>query len=166
MTAKDQKAREQFQYREGVYECARLFQNAMKLQNLVPTVYDPKQWTDAGAKQWADAAEQWTDAGERLWVLCDFNSKNLSKAFHDLGLVLDGKLPNKNKKFDALYINAWWIEIRKCPKGHPIHLGPPSSGWYETVKKECKREGISRAPTRFAAMRRLKQLGFPLQKRK
>src|SRR5262249_11314997 len=129
--------------REYAYHCAKLFREAMEGQ------------------------ATWKEAGRNLASFCKAFGPNLSEALHEIALALEGKLHSNSPTFDAVYLQAWVEEMVKCPYDYfALARGPSSTAWYEAVKKECKRKGISPPPTRSGAMRRLEKLGWPLQKKR
>ena len=57
-------------------------------------------------------------------------------------------------------------KFRKGQKGYDIGLTHECRDWYPEFVNECKRKGVSPAPTEYAAKRRLKILGRHSEKKK
>jgi len=153
MTAKDRAARERVLHRKYAYRCAKLFQNAIKLEDIATKVADSKYQV---ARKQADA--EWCLAGQMLWLFCGCNSKNLSKALHTIVLAMEGKL--KGKSYDDLLIKAFKHADHKARKGHKgfdIMFRPTPQQIDDAV---TIKSGRNQKPTKRAALRRLKQLGL------
>ena len=121
-----------------------------------------------------EASDLFRSAGYNLgWLACGNRPFNvgtwqdklnyLSKTLRSVALAVEGKLESKSKKLDGILASAWREKPGRMKADGSIVF---PDDFYKRVKAKCKREGISPAPTLFAAKRRLKQLGWPYPWRK
>jgi hypothetical protein len=158
LTPKEKKARELVSYRKRAHRCAKQFQNAMKLHN------DACKLVDGPDEKYEAAMEKvhfaWSIAGQSLWLLCGGNPRKLPDRLRDIALALEGKLHGKNTKMDELLIKAFIHaddKIRKGHKGYDVALRPTQT---QIDNALTILSGRNLKPTKRAAMRRLKQLGY------
>ena len=109
---------------------------------------------------------QWQSFGVHFGFVCGANPAAFLRAIAD---AFARKLVGKNKKIDDALLKSFSRadrKIRKGQKGYDIGLTPECRDWYPEFVNECKRKGVSPAPTEYAAKRRLKILGRHSEKKK
>jgi hypothetical protein len=146
---KDQRARDALFVREQTQLYAKLLRNACKKLSRATTKAQRKI-----------ALASMSTAGLHLWILCGGNPDNLAGILRMIARALEGKLQFHD---DDLLERAYLHAQRKAQGGRPgwdISIVPTPKQLDDALTILC---GRNARPTKRAAIRRAKQLGWLLR---